>query len=64
MIIDDSEISLSMIPCSLKRACVIYQQAFECVKDIKFISELLNITEKYDDTEKLQKKIIWYIYIY
>ncbi|RLU26381.1 hypothetical protein DMN91_000175 [Ooceraea biroi] len=53
MAVDDNE-----LPLSLKRAYVIYQQAFECVKDIKFIMELLNVTKEYDDTEKLQKKII------
>lgn len=58
MTVDDNE-----IPFSLKRAYVIYQQAFERVKDIKFIIDLLNVTKEYNDTEKLQKKIIWYLYI-
>lgn len=51
------------IPISLKTAYFIYQQAFERIKDIKFIVELLNIAKEYDDTEKLQMKIIWYAYI-
>ncbi|KMQ92686.1 u3 small nucleolar rna-associated protein 6-like protein [Lasius niger] len=46
------------IPISLKTAYFIYQQAFERIKDIKFIVELLNIAKEYDDTEKLQMKII------
>ncbi|EFN79056.1 U3 small nucleolar RNA-associated protein 6 homolog [Harpegnathos saltator] len=51
--VDDNE-----MPLALKRAYVIYQQAVERVNDIKFIIELLKITEKYNNTEKLQKKII------
>jgi len=47
------------IPFSLKRAYSVYQNAFEHIKDIKFIIELLNITKEYNGTEKLQKKIIW-----
>lgn len=46
------------IPTSLKTAYFIYQQAFERIKDIKFIVELHNIAKEYNDTEKLQKKII------
>jgi len=53
----DSEISLP-----LKTAYLIYQQAVDCIKDIKFIIELLNITMEYDNVEQLQKRIIWYIY--
>lgn len=52
------------IPFSLKTAYIIYQQAFERIKNIKFIIELLNITKEYDNTEKLQKKIIKYVYTY
>lgn len=52
------------IPISLKTAYFIYQQAFERIKDIKFIVELLNIAKKYNDTEKLQKKIILYVHAY
>lgn len=51
--VDDNE-----MPLPLKRAYVFFQQAVERVNDIKFIIELLKITEKYDNTEKLQKKII------
>ncbi|XP_070150082.1 U3 small nucleolar RNA-associated protein 6 homolog [Polyergus mexicanus] len=46
------------IPSSLKTAYFIYQQAFERMKNIKFIIELLNIAKEYNGTEKLQKKII------
>ncbi|KOC63457.1 U3 small nucleolar RNA-associated protein 6 like protein [Habropoda laboriosa] len=42
----------------LKRAYIIYQQASKCIKDIKFIIELLNITKEYKSTEKLQNKIV------
>lgn len=52
------------IPFSLKTAYFVYQQAFERMKNIKFIIELLNIAKEYNGTEKLQKKIIWYEYIY
>lgn len=52
--VDDKE-----MPSSLKRAYSVYRNAFEHIKDIKFIIELLNITKEYSDTEKLQKKIIW-----
>ncbi|XP_011629699.1 U3 small nucleolar RNA-associated protein 6 homolog [Pogonomyrmex barbatus] len=48
----------SEMPIPLKTAYFIYQQAFEYIKDIKFIIELLDITKEYKDTEKLQKKII------
>lgn len=50
------------IPSSLKIAYFVYQQAFERMKNIKFIIELLNIAKEYNGTEKLQKKIIWYVY--
>lgn len=50
----------SEIPLPLKRAYLIYLQAYERVKDIKFIIELLNLTKGYKNTEKLQKKIVWY----
>ncbi|XP_011686887.1 PREDICTED: U3 small nucleolar RNA-associated protein 6 homolog [Wasmannia auropunctata] len=50
---DDSE-----IPLPLKTAFFIYQQAFDCVKDIKFIIKLLDITMEYDNVEQLQKRII------
>lgn len=50
------------IPSSLKTAYFVYQQAFERMKNIKFIIELLNIAKEYNGTEKLQKKIIWYEY--
>lgn len=56
---DDNE-----IPFPLKTAFFIYQQAFDRIKDIKFIVELLNITKEYDNIEELQKRIIWYIYVY
>ncbi|EFN69487.1 U3 small nucleolar RNA-associated protein 6-like protein [Camponotus floridanus] len=46
------------IPFSLRTAYIVYQQAFECIKNVKFIIELLNIAKEYNDTEKLQKKII------
>lgn len=49
------------MPLALKRAHVIYQQASEYVKDIKFIVELLNVTQEYKNTEILQKKIIRYV---
>ncbi|XP_072754717.1 U3 small nucleolar RNA-associated protein 6 homolog [Anoplolepis gracilipes] len=42
----------------LKTAYIVYQQAFEHIKNIKFIVELLKIATEYDDTEKLQNKII------
>ncbi|XP_076285803.1 U3 small nucleolar RNA-associated protein 6 homolog isoform X2 [Lasioglossum baleicum] len=42
----------------LKRAYIIYQQASECVKDIKFIVELLNITKERSNSEKLQNRIV------
>ncbi|XP_076649775.1 U3 small nucleolar RNA-associated protein 6 homolog isoform X2 [Halictus rubicundus] len=42
----------------LKRAYIIYQQASKCVKDIKFIVELLNITKEHSNAEKLQNKIV------
>lgn len=42
----------------LKRVYIIYQQASKRVKDIKFIIELLNITKDYNNTEKLQNKIV------
>lgn len=58
-IVDDNEMQLP-----LKRAYLIYQQATECVNDIKFIIELLKISEKYNNTEKLQKKIIRYKCVY
>ncbi|XP_011883955.1 PREDICTED: U3 small nucleolar RNA-associated protein 6 homolog, partial [Vollenhovia emeryi] len=46
------------MPLPLKTAFFIYQQAFEHIKDIKFIVELLNITKEYDNIEQLQKRII------
>ncbi|TGZ43802.1 U3 small nucleolar RNA-associated protein 6 homolog [Temnothorax longispinosus] len=49
---DDSEIPFP------KTAFFIYQQAFERIKDIKFIIELLNITKEYDNIEQLQKRIV------
>lgn len=57
MMTDDNE-----MPLKLKTAFFIYEKAFENIKDIKFIIELLNITKEYDNIEKLQKKIIWYVY--
>ncbi|XP_078040892.1 U3 small nucleolar RNA-associated protein 6 homolog isoform X2 [Augochlora pura] len=42
----------------LKRAHIIYQQASKCIKDIKFIVELLNIAKERNNTEKLQNKIV------
>ncbi|CAD1468129.1 unnamed protein product, partial [Heterotrigona itama] len=42
----------------LKRAYIIYQQASKRIKDIKFIIELLNIAKDYNNTEKLQNKIV------
>ncbi|KOX78354.1 U3 small nucleolar RNA-associated protein 6 like protein [Melipona quadrifasciata] len=42
----------------LKRVYIIYQQASKRIKDIKFIIELLNITKDYNNTEKLQNKIV------
>ncbi|XP_033333079.2 U3 small nucleolar RNA-associated protein 6 homolog isoform X1 [Megalopta genalis] len=42
----------------LKRANIVYQQASKCIKDIKFIVELLNIAKERSNTEKLQNKII------
>ncbi|XP_076230226.1 U3 small nucleolar RNA-associated protein 6 homolog isoform X2 [Nomia melanderi] len=42
----------------LKRAYIVYQQASKCIKDIKFIVELLNITKEHENTEKLQNKIV------
>ncbi|KYQ52068.1 U3 small nucleolar RNA-associated protein 6 like protein [Trachymyrmex zeteki] len=50
---DDSE-----IPVPLKTAFFIYQQAFDRIKDIKFIIALLNITNEHDNTKPLQLKII------
>lgn len=52
--VDDKE-----MPASLKRAYSVYRNATEQIKDIKFIIELLNITKEYNNTEALQKKIIW-----
>ncbi|XP_011646217.1 U3 small nucleolar RNA-associated protein 6 homolog [Pogonomyrmex barbatus] len=52
-VMNDSE-----MPVALEAAYFIYRQAFEYIKDIKFIIELLNITKKYKDTDRLQKKII------
>ncbi|XP_012267956.2 U3 small nucleolar RNA-associated protein 6 homolog [Athalia rosae] len=46
------------MPIELKRAYVIYLQAFKRIKDIKFIIDLLNITKEYDNTEKIQNKIV------
>ncbi|XP_015589192.1 U3 small nucleolar RNA-associated protein 6 homolog [Cephus cinctus] len=46
------------MPDELKRANVIYLQAFKRIKDIKFIIELLDITKEYKNTEKLQNKIV------
>lgn len=60
---DNLAMETDEIPLSLKTAYIIYQQAFECIKNIKFIIELLNIAKEYDDTEKLQKKIIRYTHI-
>lgn len=57
MTTDDNE-----MPIPLKTAFFIYQQAFDRIKDIKFIIELLNITKEYDNIEQLQKRIIWYVY--
>lgn len=52
------------MPVPLKTAFIIYRQAFDRIKDIKFIIELLNITKEYDNAEQLQKRIIWYIYMH
>ncbi|XP_043248218.1 U3 small nucleolar RNA-associated protein 6 homolog [Colletes gigas] len=41
-----------------KRAYIIYQQASKCIKDIKFIIELLDATKEHTNTEKLQHKIV------
>ncbi|XP_032664948.1 U3 small nucleolar RNA-associated protein 6 homolog [Odontomachus brunneus] len=56
---DDSESAAEdrEVPLSLDKAYLIYQQASEHIRDIKFIIQLLTITEEYDNTEKLQKKI-------
>ncbi|KAL0128817.1 hypothetical protein PUN28_003891 [Cardiocondyla obscurior] len=43
---------------SLKMAFLIYEQAFNHIKDIKFIIELLNIIKEYDNVEQLEKRII------
>lgn len=48
------------MPLAHKRACVIYQQAFKRVKDIKFIVELLNVAKEYENTEILQNRIVKY----
>lgn len=61
---DNLTLETDEIPFSLKTAYIIYQQAFERIKNIKFIIELLNIAKEYDNTKKLQKKIIRYVYIY
>lgn len=42
----------------LKRAYIIYQQASKRIKDIKFIIELLNVAKDYNNTAKLQNKIV------
>ncbi|XP_058799936.1 U3 small nucleolar RNA-associated protein 6 homolog isoform X2 [Phymastichus coffea] len=42
----------------LRKAYLIYEQAFQKVKDVKFIVELLNILQEYKNTEKLQHKIV------
>lgn len=56
----ESNLTSDELTVTLKKAYVIYQQAFENIKDIKFIVELLNIAKDYDNTENLQKKMIWY----
>lgn len=54
----ESNLTSDELTVTLKKAYVIYQQAFENIKDIKFIVELLNIAKDYDNTENLQKKMI------
>lgn len=54
----------SEIPTELKKVFVIYEQAFKRIRDIKFIIELLNITQEYEGTEKLQNKILRFVAIY
>lgn len=56
----ESNLTPDELSVALKKAYIIYQQAFENIKDIKFIVELLNIAKNYDNTENLQKKMIWY----
>ncbi|XP_015518125.1 U3 small nucleolar RNA-associated protein 6 homolog [Neodiprion lecontei] len=46
------------VPIELKRAYVIYLQAFKRIKDIKFIIDLLNIAKEHSNTEKIQNKIV------
>lgn len=48
----------SDMPAELKKADIIYEQAFKRIKDVKFIIELLNIAQEYKNTEKLQHKIV------
>lgn len=48
------------MPLSLSKAYVIYQQAFEHINNVEFIIKLLTITEEYNNTEKLQKRILRY----
>lgn len=48
------------MPLPLMKAYVIYQQAYEHVDDVRFIIKLLSITEEYNKTEELQKRIIRY----
>lgn len=49
---DSNEMSLP-----LRKAYAIFQQAFERIKDIKFIIKLLDVAQEYDNTEKLREKI-------
>lgn len=51
--VDNSE-----FPKHLKKCLVIYEQVLKRTKDIKFIIELLNMTQEYNNTEKLQERIV------
>jgi hypothetical protein len=53
----------SDIPIELQKVFIIYEQAFKRIRDIKFIIELLNITQEYEKTEKLQNKIVKFVII-
>ncbi|OXU21679.1 hypothetical protein TSAR_004042 [Trichomalopsis sarcophagae] len=48
----------SEMPKELAKAVIVYEQAFKKVRDVKFIIDLLNISQEYENTEKLQNKIV------
>lgn len=49
------------MPKELAKAVIVYEQAFKKVRDVKFIIDLLNVAQEYENTERLQNKIVRFV---